>query len=912
MALLPILIVLAGIAGYALDQREKTEAIILARQLATRSSVVRKDYPQHSLLLAVEAVNATGNLPREPAAEQALRDALAWTQGTGGIYLGNNNDLPNHWSASVLAISPDSRWLAGSIGGELVLRDLMQPTPVTQTLSSLRPIAVAFSSDSHWLAAVNVDDHSSVQLWQLTDKATAHCTLGPFDKEVQMILTTTTSWIATLDKSGLQLWNPENCKLLDRLDQDFQLPVILRGFANNDRWLVVWYPFIQKTSVVSLDVCGQPNCSPSWRSTRDIDGATQTWLSPDGRWLATGGHFLGLGPPGKKSPVRLWDLWQDELQPIELQCYACKTDDIQTFEFSRNAKWLAAVDGSTAYLWHRDSDNSGYIFDGKLLSQEQEAMQAPLRFTDDERWLVIAGKSGRAWVWDLNSVVRSGLQGHQLSDPITSIIGIETSPDSQWIAITGADQTVRLWSPSATAPDRQPVQLRIHGAQIEKVLFSRDSRWLVTVAGDGAWLWEMAKLQSSIEPILLQDNIQWPGQPSKHLAVSADGRWLFIGSDPWQRWRFDDTGFQMIPTSTDNPRPFSVAFSSGAELFLFGPGGRITRQDLDQDAYDEVLPSGKIFAIRFAVSADGRWLIREQELYELSSGTGQAESRPLQVGFPMAFSPDSRWLLAQDLSRAMYVYDLSNRSFSSSPIHLDTRTGTWPSEWSFSADGRSLAVLDDTRSRLRVWELDGKPYMAAKMCDRISYYLVSAFTLSPDGRRLATADSEGNLAIWSLKGRSTECNWEGTLTNRRNGSIGKLVFSSDGRKLMATGGRSSWPNTDTVVLVWDIAEAVQQSDPVELLNLHFTYSGVPFYGDDFVLVRPDGVDRWLAFDSGLGQIYLARLSLDELITLACQTAGRNLTKEEWRRYMGQVPYRATCPSWPVHSSIADITATPIP
>jgi hypothetical protein len=40
------------------------------------------------------------------------------------------------------------------------------------------------------------------------------------------------------------------------------------------------------------------------------------------------------------------------------------------------------------------------------------------------------------------------------------------------------------------------------------------------------------------------------------------------------------------------------------------------------------------------------------------------------------------------------------------------------------------------------------------------------------------------------------------------------------------------------------------------------------------------------------------LDPDEWQAIACQAAGRNLTQVEWTDYLGDEPYRTTCPQWP--------------
>ena len=38
--------------------------------------------------------------------------------------------------------------------------------------------------------------------------------------------------------------------------------------------------------------------------------------------------------------------------------------------------------------------------------------------------------------------------------------------------------------------------------------------------------------------------------------------------------------------------------------------------------------------------------------------------------------------------------------------------------------------------------------------------------------------------------------------------------------------------------------------------------------------------------------------MEDLLVAACRQAPRNMTEEEWRRFMGDEPYQPTCPNLP--------------
>lgn len=177
----------------------------------------------------------------------------------------------------------------------------------------------------------------------------------------------------------------------------------------------------------------------------------------------------------------------------------------------------------------------------------------------------------------------------------------------------------------------------------------------------------------------------------------------------------------------------------------------------------------------------------------------------------------------------------------------------------------------------RLWPL--QPPGAGPIELRANLDSASEFAFSADDRSLATSDNDDNVRLWNLAAKDIVEALRAVpppLPAPARGSQG-LAFSPDGRTLFAGGAGSALVGLDPL------------APPVKLPGAP-TRLSQPAFTDD---------GRWLiARDHSARALTLWATRLDELVRLACRTAGRDVSAEERLLYRVGEAGRPVCPQPP--------------
>ncbi len=477
-------------------------------------------------------------------------------------------------------------------------------------------------------------------------------------------------------------------------------------------------------------------------------------FSPDGKRLATGGHFP------HDPAVRVWDVGSGKelaVLPVDR--------DVLAVAYSPDGKRLAASCGSTLRAWDTASGKELYT---------QPGAGSRLVFSADGRWLASNGPGSTV-------VVREAASGAEVVRLPSSSRCLAFSPDGKRLAADyrqpspRSSQLIKIWDPHVN-PEARTLCRTLQSHPPLKIAFSSDSRWVA-----------VADLYRLV-PDPNGPNKQ--GRSSVGVFDSQSGEELFHvldtpGADA-QSYRLIDAAF-----SPDRSRL--------AVLGINEKGCRIQIVDVQtkQALVTFRRPRGWLGQEpTIAYGADGRLVLglcregssRYVEVCEADSGLSSflVEDEAKQRTTLLALTRDGRRLATvyTDVGWVQLWDTVSGRLLGV----LNGKVENWGVRGiALSGDGHRLAVVGpnsvatyDTGSGKEL--LRFRPGMD---CGVVAF--------SPDSKRLATGSDTGIITLWDA-----ESGQEVLTLRGHSGGIVRLTFSADGRFLASSSGDGS-------VKLWEAA-----------------------------------------------------------------------------------------------------------
>jgi WD40 repeat protein len=575
--LLTLLAVLFGAAVLlglrALQQEreaERLQRVSKARELAALAISSLKEDPERSVLLGLQAVNATVRFGQDPipAAEDALQMAIlsvpeniklhhpapvlavAYSPTGKRVATGSADDVARVWDAqggnlvltlrghtgpvNSVAFSPDGTGFVTASGdGSLRVWDVATGKLLRMFNPQSGPLtAIAYSPDGKQLLVGGSEKNAT--LWDIADGKLLLTLHGHSDSVTSVAFSPDGKLLGTgsSDKTA-KIWNPSNGKLI----------LTIQGHSESVNG-VAFSPDGNVLATASSD-----NTARLWdartgvqvKNFRHSGSVRSAIFSPDGKRLATAGsdniailwdtkkgvqienlrplgsvNAVAFGPAGKRlataSADNLAQIW--DLDAGRGLLSVKHPDSVNDLSFSPDGrKFATASSDNTAKEW--DAATGEELLDLHSFSSPVNSVA----FSKDGKYLATANGDHTATVWDLQTANRLlTLTGHQ-----SSINGTAYSPDSKHLATASADHTAMVWD----AINGGPALLVLHhSGAVNFVVYSPDGKRLATASSDGtAKIWNV----SNGEAVL---TLNPSGSGVLDVAYSHDGqRIMTAGSD---------------------------------------------------------------------------------------------------------------------------------------------------------------------------------------------------------------------------------------------------------------------------------------------------------------------------------------------------------------------------------------------
>jgi WD40 repeat protein len=601
--------------------------------------------------------------------------------------------------------------------------------------------------------------------------------------------------------------------------------------ASNDRTLRLWDA---KT--------GKPIRKPLRGHGDSVKGVAFNPADPGGGSLASASD---------DGSVRWWDTHSGQQTGDSLISGDGKIGDVA---FSPDGSLLAAAtDGGVLHLW----DVAKHQERKRIVKGGPELWRVV--FSPDGSLLAVASANGTIQIYEVPSgrIHLRPLTGHN-----GWVNSVAFNRDGSLLASAGYDGTVRLWDPRTGKQLGAPLTSGV--GELNDAVFSPDGTILAAGGRASAiWLWDVPTRQPLGDPLTGHANAV------RDLAFSPNGQQLASASyDRTVRlWEVQTRHPGGLPLAQPG-RVNDIAVNPSKRLFAsVSDDGKTRLWDMGnpQPGSERVLVDGTAWLAGVAFSTDGSLLATAGSDHKVriwDVDTGKPHGPPL-LGHTdevssVAFSSDGRMLASAGRDGVVWIWDVATGT------QLRALHGHQGGvlDIAFRPDSTTLASVGQD-STVRVWDAETGNSIGEPMREHEGWALTVAY--SRDGI-IASAGGDGTVRLWRGGQQTAE------LIGHSNEVVG-VAFRADG-KVVASVGR------DGTERLWDVAERRLIGEPLAYRTGELT--SVAFVGEGFETAST-GVD---------GQIHLTSLDVNQTVADGCAIANRNLSEEEWNRFVGAAqPYR---------------------
>ena len=609
----------------------------------------------------------------------------------------------------------------------------------------------------------------------------------------------------------------------------------------------------------------------------------------------------------KDGTVQQWDLTQPIPRPRELYRHegypipeSNHQPEVWALSFNRDGNILASGSHDcTIRLW--DFDNHELI---SILTEHKNFVWS-IAFHRDGNTFASGSRDENVFLWDLNQLdampqCLSVPKEEGTHQPYAhEVFSLAFSSDGTMLAAGYRDHFVRLWTLQTSADKLialdNPVKLECHSKEVQSVAFHPDPEIRMLASGSNdqtLLLWDLRSLTANRAIVASPTVLDCQDTGVSSVAFNSNGDFLAVSG--WNRkLELCDLRRPVTILSGKN-KIYSVAVSSDGKRVVWGDEeGNIQAHQLDglEDKFATLgKHNQKVRSIAF--TSNKQMLVSGSE-----DGTvGLCEFHPnnihpnnikpiidlstCEIGFySVACSNNGQWLVAGDQDETVRVWNLDQ--LSSAPLTVrqpmpssDQRSIKWVCV-AFSPDNESLASGHS----------DGTVYLRYIKQDSIESKLlndhnrhrqeVRAVAFSPYGWWLASASADRTVQLWDLREEKLY------VLYGANSGFSSIAFSPKG-DLLAVG------SFDGKIWLWDVNHPY--ATPIILPRRHNA-------GVSSVVFSPNG--QKLVSGSHDGTVRIWNMNAESLANLICERVQRNLTQDEWDRFVDfGIEYLRTCPNLP--------------